>query len=510
MQCFLTLFPSKYAIKEGKDSDVFSGEIMTKFYLSIFAAFALIFSSCSKSEHRVVLNEEEELIRLQTELAERGEIKIVDESGVAISDAEVLIGTSEGVPFPNNLVKTNSKGNFVVPTLWTQTLPVTIFKDGYVKTSYLHQKPQGQIFEVKRKKTIIRHEVKGSITGFGNLPNDGFIDFGLAITSFNNVSALNFDIAQMISEEHDTISVMGQKLDIPTNIFVPKQKESYGIIPLTVEKAFYRLFYDFVGTYSIQASLGRFDFKKVSKKIQDGLSYFEVVNDFQFTSIGTKALLVDNQNVKFDIAANIKKLTPKIDFGLKAPSTGMLFAVSMYEHNGNLIANDIKLREGNLPQKLALPEDISEGTVLLVHADKVQVTKEIAALSPSMSTALVPSLQIDKGVLLDRIDPPTMTAEGIKLNKPNLKANLKGYATYAALSDTSREDFKRFSLERADVSWEIYSPGWIDHIDLPEVLSVRSNQRWEIVFYGVDSNKFFNGPRTLNQATHAVHNAINF
>lgn len=470
--------------------------------LSIGWILALVFITSCSDVHQINVFDESNVQRIQSELRERGFIKVINDAGLAIENAAVLIGSFE--------TTTDSQGNAKVPNGWNHPLPVTIFKEGHIKTSYLQQVPQGQIFEIKRSKTIVRHEVKGSISGFGNLPNDGFIDFGLAITSLDYISALNFDITQLISEEYDTISVMGQKLDIPANIFVPKQKESYGIIPLTVEKAFYRLFYDFMGTYSVQASLGKFDFKKVANKLQNGKSYFEVVNDFEFSHLGTKTLVVNSQNVKFDMAANQRKLTPKVNFTRKAPPTGMLFGISMFEENGKLIPNDIKLREGTAPQKLALPEDVQEGKILLVHADKVQVTKDIATLSSSMSTAIINSQNEDQGFILDRIEAPTLTEKGIKLNKPVLKGNLKGFATYAALSDTTREEFKRFSLERADISWEIYSPGWVEMIDLPEISNVRSNQRWEVVFYGLDSNKKFNGPRTLGHATHAVHNAINF
>lgn len=476
-----------------------------------FALSALV--SCSNDNRALRNLTSDDAIALRSELAASNAIMITDENGQAISGAEILIGHSVNSPFPNNIVVSDSKGIISIPTAWTQELPVTILKDGYIKTSYLKQKPEGQIFEVRRKQTPnVRQEVKGSISGFGNLPNDGFIDFGLAISSLDNTSALNFDITQLISEEYDTISVMGQQLDIPTNIFVPKQKESYGFIPLTVEKAFYRLFFGFTGTYKVQANLGKFDFKKVADKLKAGKSYFEVVNDFTFSAIGTKAVNVNQQNVSLDIIANQKKLAPKVSFSMPAPQKGMLFGVTMYEEEGRLHPTDIKLREGTAPQTLLLPETSSRGSVLFVHADKVQVTKDIAALSPSMSTALVDSQQVSQGFILDRIEAPTVTPNGMKLSKPNLKGSLKGFATYAALSDIQRDEFKRFSLDRADVVWEVYSPGWVDEINLPEVSSVRAGQRWQVVFYGVDSaqNKKFNGPKTLNQATHAVHNAVNF
>lgn len=438
-----------------------------------------------------------------TELQARDQAVVLDDSGSPIANAAVHIGQIT--------VTTDANGVFNVPPSWTQEQPVTILKDGYIKTTYLKQKPQGQIFEIRPRKTTVRNEVKGVITGFGALPSDGFIDFGLSMASLDAQNALNFDISQLISEENDTINVMGQELDIPTNVFLPKQKESYSFVPVTVEKAFYRLFFDFKGTYKVQTNRGKFDFKKVADKLKGGKSFFEVVNDFEFLSIGTKTVNVNQQNVTLDMDASQKKLTPKVPFAMTPPATGMLFGVTMLEEDGRLLPLDIKLREGKA-QKLSLTDTATRCTVLLVNAEKVQVTKDVAGLSSSMSTALIDSQKIDQGFLLERVAPPEITTTGMKLSKPALKGNLKGFATYAALSDIKTDRFDNFVLERADVTWEIYSPEWVDTIELPEVNDVRVNQRWQVVFYGIDSthNKQFNGPKTLNQATHAVHNSVNF
>ncbi len=481
------------------------GEIMKLKNQAKWILVLILAAGCSNNKqlsHRDILNDQnDQLIRADLEL--RKAVLVRDETGAPLANAEVLIGQSANTPFPNNTLTTNANGEFVIPSGWTQELPVTISKQGFIRTTYLKQTPIAQIFDVRHRKKTERYEAKGSISGFGPMPSDGFIDFGLAISTLNATEALNFDITQLISEKFDTISVMGQELDIPTNIFLPKQKESYSFIPVTVEKAFYRLFFDFQGTFKVQANRGKFDFKKVADKLKAGQSYFEVVNDFEFLALGSKTVNINSQNVALDIDANQKKLAPKINFTTPIPAKGMLFGVSLFEEDGKYLPSDIKLRESKV-QKLALPEIAARGTVLLVNADKEQTNKDEAKLSNSMATALVDSQKLDQGHLLERVEAPIMTASGMKLSKPTLKGNIKGFATYAALSD--------IKAERADVSWEIYSPGWIEEIDLPDVNAIRANQRWQVVFYGIDSveNKQFNGPKTLNQATHAVHNAVQF
>lgn len=468
--------------------------------------------ACSKNEQLVSTADRENPDQeLQAELAERNSIIVRDEGGNPVANAKILIGHEPNVPFQNNIVTTGSNGEVSVPAGWNQELPITISKDGFVRTSYLKQIPEGQIFDIRHRKSSSKHTVKGSATGFGSLPSDGFIDFALSISTLDNQSALNFDITQLISEETDAVNVMGQTLDIPTNVFVPKQKENYSFIPVTIEKAFYRLFYGAYGTYKIQSNRGKFDFKKVADKLKGGKSFFEVVNDFEFLSMGTKNVLVNQSNVALDIDSNQKKLTPKIPFTSPVPTSGMLFGVTMVEEDQRLLPADIKLRE-NKAQTLAFPESTSKGKILLVYADKVQVKKDEAKLSDSMSTALVDSQKLNDGFLLERVAAPTLTSTGMKLSKPTAKGNLKGYATYAGLSEIKQTKFETFNLERADVSWEIYSPGWIEEIDLPNVNAIRANQNWHVVFYGIDSssNKEFNGPRTLNQATHAVHNSLQF
>jgi hypothetical protein len=455
----------------------------------------LLLAACSKNNQFA----DQAPYHSPTELRERNQVAVTDDYGTPVPNAEVHIGLLK--------LTTDESGLLNVPAAWTQEQPVTILKTGFVKTSYLKQKPQGQSFEIHHAKSVVRNEVKGSITGFGALPADGFIDFGLSMTSLNPITALNFDITQIISQENDTVSVMGQELNIPTNVFVPKQKENYSFLPVTIEKAFYRLFYDFQGVFKVQTNRGKFDFKKVADKLKAGKSFFEVVNDFEFLSMGTASVNVNQQNVAFDMDANQKRLVSKVPFNLALPQAGMLFGVTLLEENGRLYPADIKLREGQ-SQMLALPDSVTRGMVLLVNADKVQESKQIAGLSSSMSTALVDSEKISEGFLLDRIPAPEITSAGIKLAKPNLKGNLKGFATYAALSTVKTDK----DIERTDVTWEIYSPGWVDTIELPDVTDSRSSQRWQIAFYGMDAskNKQFNGPKSLGQATHAVFNAVNF
>jgi hypothetical protein len=450
----------------------------------------VLLAACSNNNQ----SKQSESVREQ-ELLLRNQVVVVDEVGTPIPNAVVLIGATS--------TTSNESGVIAVPASWTAEEPVTILKDEFVKTSYLHQKPEGQTFEIHHKKSATRKEVKGSITGFGALPTDGFIDFGLAMTSLDSISALNFDITDMISEENDSVSVMGQTLNIPTNIFVPKQKENYSFLPVTLEKAFYRLFYDFDGVFKVQANRGKFDFKKVADKLKSGKTFFEVVNDFEFLSLGTSSVTVNQQNVAFNMDSNQQKLTPKIPFTIPLPQSGMLFGVTLFEEGGRFVPADIKLREGGT-QMLAFPESAQRGSVLLVNADKVTSSKQAATLSDSMATTIVDSQKMDQAFLLDRVPAPEITTSGMKLSKPNLKGNLKGFATYAALSDVK--------TDRTDVTWEIYSPGWLDTIELPEVSDVRANQRWHVAFYGIDAreNKQFKGPKTLMQATHAVHNSVSF
>lgn len=432
----------------------------------------------------------------------RSEAFVLDASGAPIANAEVQIG--------DVTVTTDSNGVFNAPN-WSGEQAVTITKEGFVKITYLKQKAQNQIFEIHPRKSSVRTEVKGIITGFGALPTDGFIDFGLSMTSLDVQNALNFDISQIISEENDKVTVMGQELRIPTNVFVPKQKENYSFLPVTIEKAFYRLFYYFQGTYKVQTNRGKFDFKKVADKLKAGKSFFEVVNDFEFLSLGTKTVTVAQQNVALDMDANQRKLTPKVNFSTPLPAAGMLFGITMFEEDGRLLPVDIKLREAK-SQMLLLPENVTKGSVLLVNADKVQETKEIAGLSNSMSSAIIDSQKLDQGFLLERIAAPQIVSSAIKLSKPTLKGNVKGFATYAAISNVKVDRFDNFMLERADVTWEIYSPEWIDVIDLPGLIGVNTNQKLQVVFYGIDSveTKKFNGPQTLNQATHAVQNSVTF
>src|SRR5690606_11826396 len=136
------------------------------------------------------------------------EAAVLDREGMPVSGAQVFIG--------NDVTTTDSSGVFKIPANWKSPQAVTIQKNGFVKTTYLGQMPKGQTYTIKTRTPAQRIEVKGEISGFGNLPKDGYIDFGLAISSVEPQTALNFNISQIISNESDTVSIMGQELDIPT------------------------------------------------------------------------------------------------------------------------------------------------------------------------------------------------------------------------------------------------------------------------------------------------------
>ncbi len=466
-----------------------------KWILVLTAVIAM--GACSKNDPS-----SDKFINSPEELLERNEAAVLDTDGMPIFEATVHIG--------NQVVTTNSSGVFRIPSNWKSPQPVTIEKAGYVKTTYLEQMPQGQVYTIKTRTPAERIEVKGSISGFGNLPRDGYIDFGLAVATLEPKSALNFNISQIISDESDTVSVLGQKLDIPTNVFVPKQRESYGFISVTIEKAFYRLFYDFPGTYTAQATLGRFEFKKVADKLKGGQSFFEVVNDFELNSVGTASFVISKPNEALNIQANTTKLIPAVDFITPMPKSGLLFGLTMIEKGTMLQPSDIKVRE-NKKQMLLLPENIKTSKILLVNADKI-TNKDSSELSESITTTLVDSTNLPSAVLLDRVQAPKLANNALQLDVPKATPNVRAFATYVALSNVSKHRQNNVLVQSSDTEWEIYSAGWIDSIDLPEITNVHPSQRWQVGFYGIDSHKQteFTDAQSLNEATHAVHNAVHF
>jgi hypothetical protein len=83
--------------------------------------------------------------------------------------------------------------------------------------------------------TASNAKVAGQVTGFGPLANDDVIDGALAVPSLRPTDLLSFQLDHFVAPSEE-MEVGPVKTKVPGNLFFPRQRESYGILPLTIER----------------------------------------------------------------------------------------------------------------------------------------------------------------------------------------------------------------------------------------------------------------------------------
>src|SRR5690606_15243052 len=129
--------------------------------------------------------------------------------------------------------------------------------------------------------------VKGKPLDYRNVRRDGKVDFGLVMSTFTRHELINFDLSNVLATDNDMISVLGFDLNVPSNLTLPNQEESY-FFPINLNKPNYRLPVKRPGTHTFIAAHGQFPMSQVFDQIRSGASIFDVANDLTFLRGGTK------------------------------------------------------------------------------------------------------------------------------------------------------------------------------------------------------------------------------
>lgn len=78
-------------------------------------------------------------------------------------------------------------------------------------------------------------EVNGKLDGFGRLTRDDVADMAFVLPSITEEQLLSFDLAGLLSPNEE-LKVGPVKAQVPGNLYVPNQWESWGLLPLRIRK----------------------------------------------------------------------------------------------------------------------------------------------------------------------------------------------------------------------------------------------------------------------------------
>ncbi|MDZ4081577.1 MAG: hypothetical protein U1E10_01455 [Bdellovibrionales bacterium] len=456
------------------------------------------------------------------------QVAVSDLAGRPIAGAEILFGKSAGVPFSGNVVKTDQTGLAAFPAAWKQELPVTIVAPGYVRATYLSRQPGSHSFVLRLARSNAGIALHGKTTGFGRLVSNGVLDVSLVFPAVSRAALGSLELTALIGNGVDKVSVYGQELELPNNLSVPAQTETYfGFIPVSLDKLNYQVSVANPGTHRVAAVRAQFDFKKTVDDLRAGSSFFDIINRFQFRSYATRDLQLTLPKQTADLPSDEIKLQPKLSVAAKglAPGYAML-ATAAIENQGLCVVTDVKRLLENEKRSLMIPDVTRTGLgsgVLLRSIKKYQPSRTDFS-GPDfeeMSSVVVgfSGNDLDKSLspnFYPILKPITTSGRSLLFSPPGGGLGLSEEQTTVTLSKVVLISSGTLWLVDKTPLWDFYGPGQIDRVDLPsfgtEPWAAKGRYRWELLFSGRDraSQPAALGPTWNASSTHFVKTATDF
>lgn len=456
------------------------------------------------------------------------QVAVSDLSGRPIAGAEILFGKSAGVPFSGNTVKTDQTGLATIPPAWKQELPVTIVAPGYVRATYLARQPGSHAFVLRLARSNAGITLHGKTTGFGRLVSNGVLDVSLVFPAVPRGGLGSLELTALIGNGVDKVSVYGQELELPNNLSVPAQTETYfGIIPVSLNKLNYQVSVGNIGTHRVAAVRAQFDFKKTVDDLRAGSSFFDIINRFQFRSYATRDLQLTLPKQTADLPSDEIKLQPKLSVAAKglAPGYAML-ATAAIENQGLCIVTDVKRLLENEKRSLMIPDITQTGLgsgVLLRSIKKYQPSRTDFSGSDfeEMSSVVTGfgANDLDKTLspnFYPILKPIATSGRSLIFSPPGGGLGLSEEQTTVTLSKVVLLSSGTLWLVDKTPLWDFYGPGQIDRLDLPsfgaEPWAGKGRYRWELLFSGRDraGQPTTLGPTWNSSSTHFVKTATDF
>ncbi len=439
----------------------------------------------------------------------------MDVSGVGLSGAQILIGNKVGVPFQDNYFEADAAGCFQLPANWIDKQNVTIEAPGYIRTTFVNVEPRVRDYFLNLADGSQRMELKGVATGFGELKKDGFIDFALIVPMLSRFQLSQFNIADLLSPETDTISALGRSMSMPSNLSLPKQSENYSILSVKIDKPIYRTFFRKADTYRMVAARGKFPFKEVVKEMNAGKSLFDVLNKMEFLSGGKMDVAITSAATQKDIATEDYILSGGVSVQAPMYAAGKIMLSTLLNlDQDSFIATDVKTLASK--EKIALKgiAGATQSVLNLLGTQRV-LKSGYVTLEPQISSAFLPASNIVAPIYLNTIAKPIFDGTYVRSTPPTLTTGIAPAGTYAVVSDLNITDTVDAYHEEKTRLWEIYADEWVSEIALPEwpaALGATAQKRLEVSYLGQAgaTGVSQSGPQMIESSTHATKNALDF
>jgi hypothetical protein len=449
-----------------------------------------------------------------TAVSEDHTLLITDFSGNPIIGAQVLVGPMIGQPVPGNFATTDRDGKVRMPQDWTGPQPVTVEAEGFLRTTYLKQWPNGQRFTLRKKESSLRIELAGVTTGHSVVDRDNKIDFALVLPAFKKQDLFAFDPNKFISLETDPMSIVGRQVNVPSNVSLPRQTE-WMFLPIRLDKLRYRMYFSSLGSQTVYALKGQMPFREVIQHVQQQKPLFELINFFDLQSGSIQSVPLFAETNSADLAVNEIAFSQQISVAVPPKKEGeVIIAAAALNRQGLFFPTDVKLVQSGASVNLkTINTDQTSVLYVLAREADLQTGK-----NPGRISAAMDSLKTDsRPALLDLMEVPTGDLKSVKITPIKSRQGLAPWASYLMLSKVGfvpspGDAPPRRVLERV---WEVYGEGWIDGLQVPQFPGDRNEKssvyRWEVSLLGHSSSqKVELGPKVLDTSTHATSAGFDF
>lgn len=441
--------------------------------------------------------------------------QVVDQFGAPVEDAGILIGNSLNQPFSNNFIRSETQGFVRWPQAWNTTQSITIYKDGYIRATYLKQIPGAAKYVLRKIIPNQNIELNGNTIGHQVVNRDGQVDFAVAIPALDKKDFLAFDISQFISPQNDLMTVANRSAKIPSNVSIPKQTEKYYFY-WTFEKLPYRLYFKNPGSQIVLTIRGTFPMNEVVDGLRNDADLHDLINYFSIRGGSIRELDLTQPKNTVDLPVDELNFSDKFKYTApNYPSDQAAFVAALSEYKGKFLPTDFKYVESQKSMDLMTSKGSNNIVVTVLRkktTDKNNKPRE-EQLSARLNSMSKPST-VQPLALID--SPQIQSIERWSAKAPQAPNGAYPLATFASLDKIESVERDGKTVEESRRVWEVYSNDWDAQFNLPEWPNPQTTwsgkMKWSVSYMGWETkgNKIDLGPNLVDSITHVTTNAQDF
>ncbi len=415
------------------------------------------------------------------------DLTVVGPKGEALAGAKVMIGdTTSGRQY----ITTDAAGKFQAPKDWTSPEVVSILASGYTRASFYSQTPNGQIFQLHVADKSPTLEVKGVANGFDPymVEKDGNVDLALVIPMLKREEIYFFNESQVLSTENDYIEVFGQKVPVPSNVSIPRQKEKYGFVSFTIDKPIYRSKFSYAGDYQMMAIRVR----TTVGALKDRLPPMELLNEVQVNGGSERSVKVTDKGSMLDFSIGELQFNAKMNVTAPTdvPNGMVMLTMPLIRSGTSLYPSDVKTLKARESKSLSVPATGANDLLNVITAK--DRTKNLAASANLLEVSNTSQTMQFLGL----VNKPNGDMTKVTVARPQVPAGVEPAGMYVSLSTVHSQMVDEVKVEITNRQWELFLNDWNEQIMLPTLpsgmileKSPNVTYRWEVSFMAADKAK---------------------